>query len=51
MTKRQLLENVSSEELTEWAAYYKVLNDESETAQDKHKKERAAHEEARKQAR
>ena len=49
MTKRQLLENISSQELTEWAAYFRVLEEEQETDKDKRKKERAAHERARRQ--
>ncbi len=49
MTKQQLLNNISSEEITEWAAYFKVIGEESETDKDRAKKERDAHERARKQ--
>lgn len=48
MTKRQLLENISSAELTEWAAYFRVLEEENESETDRLKKERAAYERAKK---
>lgn len=49
MTKKELLKNISSEELTEWAAYFKVIDEEHETDKDKRKKERDAHERAKRQ--
>ncbi len=51
MTVQQLLDNLSSAELSEWMAFFRVENEEAEHEGEVRTKDREAKERARKQGR